>query len=203
MKKLRNAGIAAIASLIFSIISFARIIIKIAPHANNQEASIQAIAELSTPSYIIISLVMGVLIAIFLFQGFINLGKRFNNKLLITVGWALMILLIANELISNLPSLISPDFAPNALNGIIFVILFSVFLFLLGISLTQIKQKVKLAKSLGILYIITSITFIIGMLVPNGPLFIGFLIAIGLLALFIGLVVATLMFLKASKQFEK
>lgn len=195
MKNLRNAGIAVIASLLFAILSFVRVIIKIKPHLDDPQAALQAIAELSTPTYIVISLILGVLIAVFIFQGFITLGKKFNNKLMIISGWALMVILIANELLSLITS--------STIQGTIFVFLFSIFILLLGVSLTKIKQKVKLANPLGIFYIITGVAFLIGKLIPPDLSIAGIIIAIGLIALLISLILAAAMFFKVSRQVKE
>jgi len=193
MKKLRNAGIAIIIGLVIGIVSFVRTLIKIMPHLNDRQAVNQAILNMMTPTTVLFTIAVGILVAIFTFTGFIDLGKRFNNKLLIIVSLLTMLLLIANNLISNIPYLLSSQISikTSAIISTLFLISFSILLFLLGIATLQLK-KVQLSKALGILYIITGITFITFVLSP-----------IGLITFLASLIVAAIMFFKASRQFEK
>jgi len=195
MKTLRNAGIAILVGLIFGAVSFVRILIKIIPQLGNEQTINESIANLMSPTLIIIGLVVSITVAIFTFQGFIKLGKKLNNKLLITASWLIMILLIINSLTSNLPALISNntlDVTTNTIKSVGFILIFGVLNLLLGVSFLQIKQKIKLAKPVGILNIITGVAFITFILSP-----IGFVIYI------VNLILTSAMFFKASKQFKE
>ena len=63
-----------------------------------------------------------------------------------------------------------------------------VFFILLGVSLLKLKDKIEMSKTIGILYIISASTMII---------------FVGSLLLLVTQIFAAIMFLKASKKFEK
>ncbi|MBS3088974.1 hypothetical protein J4402_04330 [Candidatus Pacearchaeota archaeon] len=195
MKSLRNAGIAILVGLIFGAVSFVRVLIKIIPQLGNEQAINESISSLMSAPLVVVGLIISITVAILVLQGFLKLGKKFNNNLLIKVSWLIAILSIANSLISNIPLLNSNnplDITGNTKFAIGFLVLYGILTLLLGVSLLKIKQKIKLAKPVGILNIIIGAAFITFILSP-----IGFLIYL------VNLIITSVMFFKASKQFKE
>ena len=144
----------------------------------------------------IITILISIIVVIFTYLGYIKLGKKFDNHLLIVTSWILLILLAIYNIVKGFINyhliylssqntyLIGFDYLLN----ITFLISMIVFFILLGVSLLKLKDKIEMSKTIGILYIISASTMII---------------FVGSLLLLVTQIFAAIMFLKASKKFEK
>lgn len=196
MKTLRNAGIAGIISIALAIIAITILVIEIVPHFGDEAALNQALQKIYTPLLNIPWLIIGIILVILIFSGLISLGKRFNSKLLVSASWISLIILIAYNLYTNLSLLFKTDFITktpaDTIISLLFLIIISVLMLLIGIGLIKIRKKVELANVTGILYIVTAGLFItlIGAV-------------LGAVSFLAAAITQIIMFFKASKKFEK
>lgn len=136
--------------------------------------------------------------------GFIVIGKKYKNQLLINISWIGIIFLfiyvlyiVFGSLIINVPQIpqeATPDMIMltdflifAVIIHIIYSIVFGIQLIIFGIALLKLKNKLKYSKISGILNIISGATLII---------FIGYLIGIA------AIITEILMLFEASKKLE-
>lgn len=187
MKPLRNAGIAIIILFIIGLASVIYLSIELYSLSGIYGSLAEAMTMLTeTTIFSTISIILSALLIIVIFFGFISLGKRFKNKLLAITSWVLMALLVINQILSIVRDAISSSVLyPFISLGILISIVIVMVLF--GIALLKLKDKVKLSKSTGILYIVAGPTLII---------------TVGYFVYIAALVLSAIMFFKASKKFE-
>nr|MBI4156250.1 hypothetical protein [Candidatus Woesearchaeota archaeon] len=200
MRVLRNAGIAILVGLLLGMISLIIVAVKLLSNLSLSDlAKIEVGKEILSdfvplPVQIII-LIVGISITIFIYSGFISLGRRFDSNLLVIVSLVFMIGLIIYSLYSNISYIIQfyLNVQSNALAKLdpvaltinrFFVITLEI---LLGIALVKLKDQLELAKTAGILYIIAGATT---------------LIIIGSLISVVAQIVAAIMFFKTSNKLE-
>jgi hypothetical protein len=190
MKTLRNAGIAIIIGLILGIGSFIYTLVKIIPLVSQGQAAItEAAMNLMPLQFQIISSVIGLVVMLFIYAGFITLGKKFNNQFLVVTSWILLVALIISGGVSTFVLQASSPVAISTLQAVQFISSLAViilFIFL-GVGLIKIRKQLKLAKVTGILYIVGAATSFI---------------LIGALIIWIAQAFAAAMFFRASKEFE-
>jgi|SRR3989344_540095 len=199
MKTFRNAGIAMFIWIILSFITSAFTFIYIFSNYELKEIierPDKIAAEIIPLPVNIITILISIIVVIFTYLGYIKLGKKFDNHLLIVTSWILLILLAIYNIVKGFINyhliylssqntyLIGFDYLLN----ITFLISMIVFFILLGVSLLKLKDKIEMSKTIGILYIISASTMII---------------FVGSLLLLVTQIFAAIMFLKASKKFEK
>ncbi len=150
---------------------------------------------ISIPMNIIFNLISFSLI-ILITYGFILLGKKLKSKYLVVVSWIGIFLnlifylyLLFGNLIFNVPSVSEEKefLIFILLVHLVFSIVFGIHSIFFGAALLKIKDKIKYAKSAGILNIITGSTFIIG---------------VGYIVLIATNVMEILMLFEASRMFE-
>lgn len=166
----------------------------------------------SSPALPVFLVIYNIILATLLIianYGFIQLGRKFNNKLLIIMSWfgiiaviVLALYLIFGSLFINVPTI------PNAenyeswlesdgpmkagifmiLTHLIISIVVGIGTIIFGISLLKMKRKVKYAKAAGILNIVTGATMIV---------FVGYLV------FYAAVILEILLLFEASRRFEK
>src|SRR3989344_5413428 len=101
MKVLRNAGIATVTGLVLIIIYVLIVFMIVSPKIGDGAATNNALRTLFSPLILSIGALISIAILVLVFSGFISLGRRFNNKALVVVSWAFLILLISNIIYST------------------------------------------------------------------------------------------------------
>ena len=196
MKALRNAGIATIAGLVLAIIFILTVFMIISPKIGNEISMNNTLKTLFSPLILIIGGLISIFLLFLIFSGFISLGKKLDNKFLVVVSWAFLILLFLNIIYSTFSISIKQNpLDKSSLDGtleVVFLLLLSAMMIMLGVSLFLFKNKVSLAKVGGILYLCTGVFFV--------SIIINFL---GVYTYIAAIIIQSIMFFKASKKFEK
>ena len=188
MKTLRNSGIAIIASLLLGLTILTIGIIKYLPLIlANPSGAEEIIKNAMSPAYLIITALLGVIITVVIYLGYISLGKKLDNNFLAVIAWISLALIIINNLINTILS-INHATDTAVIFGILSGVSIMISYIFLGIGVYKLKNKIRLAKTTGLLYIIGAATTII---------------LIGAIILFIAQIFAVVMFFKASKKLEK
>ncbi len=196
MKTLRNAGVATIIGLLLGFIYVLIFLLITLPKIGNDIALESAVNSFFSPVILILAGLISIVVLSLTFSGFVDLGKKMNNKLLVVVSWAFLILLILNIIYS----IISVSTMQNPLDAasidntveVVFFSLLTLMIALLGISLLFFKGKVDFAKSTGILYIFTAGLFV--------SMIFNF---IGILTYIAALILQAIMFFKVSNKIGK
>jgi len=183
MKPLKTAGDAIVIGLLLGIVSLVYAVVKILPYSPDQAAMLQALSGMST--FVTVVALISIVITFFVYYGFVTLGNKTKNKLIIYVSWLLMIFLILQTLLTSVFRL--PSLSTSQASAITVIIL-SILMLLMGIGLVQIRKKVSLANAAGILYIISGATLFI---------------LIGAIVHIAALILAAIMFIKASRTFKE
>ncbi|MFH1290785.1 MAG: hypothetical protein ABIH92_05260 [Nanoarchaeota archaeon] len=166
---------------------------------------------LSTVAAIFVTLIGGVLGAFFLY-GFVVLGKRFKNTLLVVMAWigiVFAILSIFMGLIGNVVSLVQPVSAQDEISvdgledideaavmmimfflivWVLIAVVIGVYTILFGVAILRLKDKVCYSKPAGILNIVAGATYVI---------FVGFLVRL------VAFIFEIMLMFNASEKFEK
>ena len=200
MKPLRNAGIAIIVGMIIGLITLIYSMTTIFSKYEfndliNRELMSKIMAEAFPLPLFVFTILLSIVVIIFTYSGFISLGKRFNQTLLKVSAWVLLGALILHSVLSGIISyqvyyLSSQSqffLTAQGILSLIFLVLYVVFYILLGVSLLKLKKNVEMAKTVGVLYIVSAATTII---------------LVGSVLLWITQIFVAVMFFKASKKFE-
>lgn len=160
--------------------------------------------------YYVISLVLS-LVAVY---GFIIIGRKFKNKALVNVSWIGMALvfiytfyILFGGFFINVPEIPTQEYIANVTNQsdtdtqplydfltfvlivhLVYSVIFGIFSIFWGVALLKIKDKIKYAKSSGILNIVTGATMFF---------FIGYFVFIATA------IMELLLLFEASNRFEK
>lgn len=191
MKSLRNAGIATTAGIILGVVSFIYVFIRVFAIEGTEDFISEALRSALPIPLILIGLVLGVTILFFVFSGFISLGKKFDNKFFTIASWVVMVISILYLVWNSffLTARIHFGFEDSMLGlNIAWVSLVIISIIFLGIGMLKLGNNVKHSKTIGVLYILTPISFII---------------PIGSLLFFIAQIFTAKMFFKTSKKFEQ
>ena len=201
MKPLKTAGVSIIVGLAIGLLTGAYTAIKLAPFAEDLSSAnqiLQSMTPLLTASTIIM-----IAVSIFTYIGFITLGRKFKNKTLEITGWALMILLIVQSINSLLMEPLSLTDTQPSTASLIIIALIGVGMLILGIGSIKLGKKVSLSKTAGILYIITGVSLVVYYLGIAMQTDMPILALVGGLVQFAALILASILFFKASKKYEK
>ena len=168
MNKLKRAGIAWVIQYALSIISLFVGAIFILKNGGlnlltDKDALMQTVQTALPSSLQIFLSLLGIILTVIVFSGFIYLGKKYNKTFLEVMGWLLMIILISNIIFTSLMYNLIPELYldVNLIYKIIYLIFYIPSIILFGISLLSLKDKVYLSKTTGILYIIGGATSIL------------------------------------------
>lgn len=197
MKTLRNAGIAIIVGFVVGLISLAVMLKTLFSNWDSfiENPEIYKTFLTAIPfEFLILMGIVSLIFLIFTYAGFIFLGRKFKNRLLVTSSWIMLFVLI----LSQIKDMIISYFiiyqgsesvallATQTVLSILFLLSFIVLYILLGVSLKKLKN-VEMAKTTGLLYVISGATMII---------------LVGSALLIVAQIFAAVMFLKASKKFD-
>ncbi len=196
MKTLRNAGIATVFGLVLVLIFTLTVIMIVSSRAGNESAMNDTLKTVFSPLVLIIGGLVSIFLLFLMFSGFIGLGKKLDNKFLVVVSWAFFILLILNIVYSTFSiSMKQNPLTKSPIDGtieVVFLLLLSAMMIMMGVSLLLFKNKVALAKTGGILYLCTGIFFV--------SIILDFL---GVYTYLAAIIIQSIMFFKASNKFEK
>ena len=196
MKTLRNAGIATVFGLVLVLIFTLTVIMIVSSRAGNESAMNDTLKTVFSPLVLIIGGLVSIFLLFLMFSGFIGLGKKLDNKFLVVVSWAFFILLILNIVYSTFSiSMKQNPLTKSPIDGtieVVFLLLLSAMMIMMGVSLLLFKNKVALAKTGGILYLCTVIFFV--------SIILDFL---GVYTYLAAIIIQSIMFFKASNKFEK
>ena len=196
MKVLRNAGIATVAGLALIVIYVLIVFMIVSPKIGDEVATNNVLKTLFSPLILSIGSLISIVVLILIFSGFISLGKRFDNKALVVISWAFLILLISNTIYSTVSISIKQNpldkFQIDDTLDVVFLLLLSAMMIMLGVSLFLFKNKVILSKVGGILYLSTGVFFI--------SIILDFL---GVYTYIAAIIIQSIIFFNTSKKLEK
>lgn len=149
--------------------------------------------------------ILAVVFGVMFLYGFVFLGKKFNNKLLVVMAWigiSFAALMFVSGVGINLIGLASAQVDSSFNSGspemafllaflfmwIISSLIFGAYSILMGIGIMKLQDKVPLAKATGILNIVAGATYII---------------LIGIVVAFVAYIMQIILMFKASEKFEK
>src|SRR3989338_8625314 len=142
MNKLKRAGIAWVIQYALSIISLFVGAIFILKNGGlnlltDKDALMQTVQTALPSSLQIFLSLLGIILTVIVFSGFIYLGKKYNKTFLEVMGWLLMIILISNIIFTSLMYNLIPELYldVNLIYKIIYLIFYIPSIILFGISL--------------------------------------------------------------------
>ncbi len=196
MKTLRNAGIATVSGLVLVLIFTLTIIMIVSSKAGNESAMNETLKTMFSPLVLIVGGLVSIFLLFSIFSGFINLGKKLDNKILVVVSWAFFILLVLNIIYSTVSISIKQNpLVKSPIDGtfeVVFLLLLSTMMIMMGVSLLLFKNKVVFAKVGGILYLCSGVLFV--------SIILDFL---GVYTYLAAIIVQSIMFFKASRTLKE